>query len=107
MASDRLVLLPGTTRKAGWYTETIYLKTVKRCCHNENERQRSLWRGRLQRDEGITATAFNMRAYVDSELEGVRVGAENLEFAPAEASAMEQRNQQIFCGDVAGLGWVL
>lgn len=63
--------------------------------------------GRLQRDEGITATAFNMRAYVDSELEGVRVGAENLEFAPAEASAMEQRNQQIFCGDMAGLGWVL
>lgn len=42
-------------------------------------------------------TAFTMRAYVDSELEGVRAGAENLEFAPAEASASEQRkNPQVF-----------
>lgn len=37
-----------------------------------------------------------MRAYVDSESERVEMGAENLEFAPAEASAREQRNQQVF-----------
>lgn len=42
------------------------------------------------------ATAFTLRAHVDSELEEEQVVAENLGFAYAEALAREQRNQQIF-----------